>query len=60
MTFNFCPSDLVKLFNNLVGANISVAPTAPPKISENNYKVCDLILDLSTSYEKLVRKKKAA
>ena len=35
MTFNFCPSDLVKLFNNLVGANISVAPTAPPNISEN-------------------------
>ena len=30
------------------------------KILENNYKVCSLILDLSASYEKLVRKKKAA
>jgi len=30
------------------------------KIAENNYKVCDLILDLSASYGKLVRKKKAA
>ena len=30
------------------------------KLSENNYKVCKLILDLSDSYDKLVRKKKAA
>ena len=42
----------------LTGTAAEVTPVS--KISENNYKVCDLILDLSTSYEKLVRKKKAA
>ena len=30
------------------------------QIAENNYKVCDVILDLLESYGKLVRKKKAA
>ena len=30
------------------------------KIAENKYEVCSLILDLSSSYDKLVRKKKAA
>ena len=34
--------------------------TSVSKILENNYEVCNLILDLSSSYEKLVRKKKAA
>ena len=34
--------------------------TSVSKIAEHTYKVCDLILDLSASYEKLVRKKKAA
>ena len=29
-------------------------------IAENKYKVCDLIMDLSESYQALVRKKKAA
>ena len=34
--------------------------TPVSQISENSYKVCNLILDLSSSYDKLVRKKKAA
>ena len=34
--------------------------TSVSKIAEHTFKVCDLILDLSASYEKLVRKKKAA
>ena len=34
--------------------------TSVSAILENKYKVCNLILDLSSSYEKLVRKKKAA
>ena len=42
----------------LTGTAAEVTPIS--KIAEYNYKVCDLILDLSTSYEKLVRKKKAA
>tara|TARA_B100000579_G_scaffold295337_1_gene245508 strand:- start:165 stop:1046 length:882 start_codon:yes stop_codon:yes gene_type:complete len=42
----------------LTGTAAEVTPIS--KIAEHNYKVCDLILDLSTSYEKLVRKKKAA
>jgi len=42
----------------LTGTAAEVTPVS--KILENNYKVCDLILDLSSSYEKLVRKKKAA
>ena len=42
----------------LTGTAAEVTPIS--KIAEHNYKVCDLILDLSSSYEKLVRKKKAA
>ena len=42
----------------LTGTAAEVTPVS--KILENNYKVCDIILDLSSSYEKLVRKKKAA
>ncbi len=42
----------------LTGTAAEVTPVS--KILENNYKVCDVILDLSSSYEKLVRKKKAA
>ena len=42
----------------LTGTAAEVTPVS--KIAEHTYKVCDLILDLSTSYEKLVRKKKAA
>ena len=34
--------------------------TSVSAILENKYKVCNLILDLSSSYEKLVRKKEAA
>ena len=42
----------------LTGTAAEVTPVS--KISEHIYKVCDLILDLSASYEKLVRKRKAA
>ena len=42
----------------LTGTAAEVTPIS--KIVENTYKVCNLILDLSASYEKLVRKKKAA
>jgi branched-chain amino acid aminotransferase len=42
----------------LTGTAAEVTPVA--KILEHTYKVCNLILDLSASYEKLVRKKKAA
>ncbi len=42
----------------LTGTAAEVTPIS--KIAEHDYKVCDLILDLSASYEKLVRKKKAA
>tara|TARA_B100000700_G_scaffold137278_1_gene153250 strand:- start:1430 stop:2311 length:882 start_codon:yes stop_codon:yes gene_type:complete len=42
----------------LTGTAAEVTPIS--KIAENSYKVCNLILDLSTSYDKLVRKKKAA
>ena len=42
----------------LTGTAAEVTPVS--KILENDYKVCNLILDLSSSYEKLVRKKKAA
>ena len=41
----------------LTGTAAEVTPVS--KILEQNYKVCNLILDLSSSYEKLVRKKKA-
>ena len=40
----------------LTGTAAEVTPIS--KIVENTYKVCDVILDLSVSYEKLVRKKK--
>jgi len=42
----------------LTGTAAEVTPIS--KIAEHSYKVCDTILDLSASYEKLVRKKKAA
>ena len=42
----------------LTGKAAEVTPVS--KIAENTYKVCNLILDLSVSYDKLVRKKKAA
>ena len=42
----------------LTGTAAEVTPVS--KILEQNYIVCNLILDLSSSYEKLVRKKKAA
>ncbi len=42
----------------LTGTAAEITPVS--KISEHKYKVCNLILDLSTSYEKLVRKKIAA
>ena len=42
----------------LTGTAAEVTPVSI--ISEHTYKVCNLILDLSSSYEKLVRKKKAA
>ena len=40
----------------LTGTAAEVTPIS--KILENDYKVCNFILDLSSSYEKLVRKKK--
>ena len=42
----------------LTGTAAEITPIS--QIAENDYKVCDLILDLSASYGKLVRKKKAA
>ena len=42
----------------LTGTAAEVTPVS--KILENTYTVCNEILDLSSSYEKLVRKKKAA
>ena len=42
----------------LTGTAAEVTPVS--KIANYSYKVCDLILDLSSSYEKLVRKKIAA
>ena len=42
----------------LTGTAAEVTPIS--KIAEHSYKVCNLILDLSASYDKLVRKKKAA
>ena len=42
----------------LTGTAAEVTPIS--KIAERTYKVCNFILDLSASYEKLVRKKKAA
>ena len=42
----------------LTGTAAEVTPVS--KILEQKYEVCNLILDLSSSYEKLVRKKRAA
>jgi len=42
----------------LTGTAAEVTPIS--KIAEHTYKVCNVILDLSVSYEKLVRKKKVA
>ena len=42
----------------LTGTAAEITPVS--QIADNTYKVCDLILDLSSSYGKLVRKKKAA
>ncbi len=42
----------------LTGTAAEVTPIS--KIVEHTYKVCNLILDLSVSYDKLARKKKAA
>ena len=42
----------------LTGTAAEVTPIS--KIAEHTYKVCNFILDLSASYEKLVRKKKVA
>ena len=42
----------------LTGTAAEVTPVST--IAENNYKVCNLILDLSESYQVFVRKKKAA
>ena len=39
----------------LTGTAAEVTPVS--KIAEHTYKVCNVILDLSSSYEKLVRKK---
>ena len=42
----------------LTGTAAEITPVS--KISNNEYKVCDVILDLSKSYDQLVRKKRAA
>ena len=42
----------------LTGTAAEITPIS--QIAENNYQVCDVILDLLSSYGKLVRKKKAA
>jgi len=49
-------SDFVGCF--LTGTAAEVTPVS--KIAENEYKVCETILELSSSYDQLVRKKKAA
>ena len=42
----------------LTGTAAEVTPVS--QIAQHNFKVCDTILDLSDSYQKVVRKKKAA
>mgnify|MGYP006223884247 FL=1 len=42
----------------LTGTAAEITPIS--QIAENNYQVCDVILDLLSSYGKLVRKKRAA
>ncbi len=53
------PNELSKFVGCfLTGTAAEVTPVS--QISEFNFKVCDLIVDLSNSYQNLVRKKKAA
>ena len=42
----------------LTGTAAEVTPVS--QIAQHNFKVCDTIMDLSDSYQKIVRKKKAA
>jgi len=42
----------------LTGTAAEITPVS--KIADQSYKVCNVILDLSASYEKLVRARKAA
>ena len=42
----------------LTGTAAEVTPVS--QIAHHSFKVCDTILDLSDSYQKVVRKKKAA
>ena len=42
----------------LTGTAAEVTPVSC--IAENKYKVCEMIIDLNESYQKLVKKKKAA
>jgi branched-chain amino acid aminotransferase len=42
----------------ITGTAAEITPVS--KISNHEYKVCNVILDLSESYDKLVRKKKVA
>ena len=49
--------------SNFVGCFLTATAaevTSISRIAEHTYKVCNLILDLSASYDKLVRKKKVA
>ena len=49
-------SDFIGCF--LTGTAAEVTPVS--KIAQHEYKVCETILELSNSYDQLVRKKKAA
>ena len=42
----------------LTGTAAEVTPVS--QIADNNFKVCDVIIDLSDSYQQFVRKKRAA
>ena len=42
----------------LTGTAAEVTPVS--QIGDNNFKVCDVIIDLSDSYQQFVRKKRAA
>ena len=53
------PEDMSKFTGCfLTGTAAEITPVS--QIAEFNFKVCDTILDLSDSYQQLVRKKKAA
>ena len=53
------PEDMSKFIGCfLTGTAAEITPVS--QIAEFNFKVCDTILDLSDSYQQLVRKKKAA